>query len=760
MATVALLLGVAWPVRAVTQYQPTTLEKIQARPRADAQAQTPVEFSATLLYSRSYENMMFVQDGHVGIYVRATMKGNLAPGDRLRIRGRMEESFRTWILPDEITVLHHGSLPPPARASFSELIRDERDCQLVVVRAQVTAADPAWGANGPTYLQMRTDEGYIDAVVDSDDAAARKALLDAEVEVTAVASANLDGKQQQTGVRLYVGPLSNVRILKHSDLSPEALPITPMDEIFVGKRVHDTTSRKRVRGSITYDQPGSFVVLEAAARSVQVMTDANTPLRIGDVADATGFPDLQDGFLALTRGEVRDTGIQAPIRPWPSTWQDLSSSNHIFDLVSIEGQVVAEVRGSAQDEFVLRSDGHLFSAIYRLPNPASHAQIPSMKQVRPGSIVRVAGLCILKDSNPFNGQLPFDILLRSQDDITVLANPSLLTVENLALVIGLLILVAAAAFTWGWTLKSKVRRQAAALATRIEAEAELERRRSHILEDINGSRAINEIFQQIAELISFSLGGAPCWCETADGTCLGQRPDNIGELRVIRTETQARDGSSVTAFVAGVQPSVSPEANEQDAFTVGARLAMLAIETRTLYSDLRRRSEFDLLTDTCNRFSLGKRMEAELVAADATGDMFALIYLDLDKFKQVNDRHGHRTGDRYLQEVVLRLKQQLRDCDMLARIGGDEFAVFVPRVRGGRGDAEDIAGRLKRCFDEPFKIEGRSLCGATSIGIALYPEDGLTIDDLQHAADAAMYVDKRARYQPEPGAMSNREQVA
>jgi diguanylate cyclase (GGDEF)-like protein len=739
--TFALLIGLAWPLRATTYYQPTTLEDIHARPRADARAQTPVEFSATVLYFRASENMLYVQDGHVGIYVRAAMKEHLLPGDRIRIRGTMRESFRTWILPDEITVLNHGRLPTPARATFGKLIQDELDCQLVIVHAQVMAADPAWGANGPTYLQMRTDEGYVDAVVDNDAATVREALLDAEVEVTAVATANLDGKQQQTGVRLYVGPLSNVRILKRSDLSLQSLPIAPMDEIFIGKRVHDTTPRERVRGSITYYQPGSFVVLEAAARSVRIMTEANTPLRIGDIADATGFPDLQGGFLALMRGEVRDTGIQAPIRPWPSTWQELSASNHIFDLISTEGQVVAEVRGAAQDEYVLSADGHLFSAFYRLPNTASNAPLPPMKQVRPGSKVRVAGICMLKDANPYNGQLPFDILMRSPDDITILENPSLLTVRNLALVVGLLILIVVAAFSWGWTLKRKVRRQAATLAGRIADEAELERRRSRILEDINGSRAIDEIFQQIAELISFSLGGAPCWCERSDGFCLGQPPDNLDGLRVIRMETPARNGAPSTTFLAGVEPSRSSLTSEPDAFSVGIRLAMLAIETRNLYSDLRHRSEYDLLTDTCNRFSLENRMEAEFVAAEVGGEKFALIYMDLDKFKEVNDRYGHRTGDLYLQQVVLRMKQQLRDGDMLARIGGDEFAVLVSRVRG-RGDAEEIAQRLQDCFNEPFNIEGQSISGSTSIGIAVYPEDGVTKDSLQHTADAAMYADK------------------
>jgi diguanylate cyclase (GGDEF)-like protein len=754
----ALATGLACPIHAATYYQPTTVQEIHGRPGADALAAAPVSFSATVLYYRSYENMLFVQDGNAGIYIFVPTKKNLLPGDRVLIRGRLQVGFRAFVHADEITVLHQGRLPAPVRANFGELIRSKKDCELVVVRAQVKAAVPAWGANGPTFLQLLMDEGYANAILDNDDPAARKALMDADVEITAVATASLVGNQQQTGVRLYVGPLSNVRIIKRSDLNPQALALTPMGEIFAGKQIHDTTSRERVRGSITYYQPGSFVVLEAGGQSVRIMSESNSPLRIGDLAEATGFPDLEDGFATLVRASVRDTGVQAAIRPSPSAWEELVSSRHIFDLVSIEGKVVAEVRGSAQDEYVLSADGHLFTAIYRLPDAASHLPIPPMKQVRPGSKVSVTGICMLKEANPFIGQVPFDILLRSPEDIAVVANASPLTVRNLTLAASLLMLIAAAAFAWGWTLKRKVQRQAAALATRIEAEAELERRRSRILEHINGTRSIDGIFQEIAELISFSLEGAPCWCEMADGSCLGERPDNTERLRVIREEAQARSGPPAAAFLAGIEPSLPPVANEQDAFSVGIRLAVLAIETRSLYSDLRHRSEFDLLTDTHNRFSLENRMEAELGAAQANGDLFALIYLDLDQFKSINDRYGHRTGDLYLQQVVLRMKQQLRDGDMLARIGGDEFAVLVSHIHG-REDAEEIAERLERCFDEPFRIEGVSLRGATSIGIALYPKDGVTIDSLQHAADAAMYVHKHG-HQAGPQPILNREEVA
>jgi diguanylate cyclase (GGDEF)-like protein len=113
---------------------------------------------------------------------------------------------------------------------------------------------------------------------------------------------------------------------------------------------------------------------------------------------------------------------------------------------------------------------------------------------------------------------------------------------------------------------------------------------------------------------------------------------------------------------------------------------------------------------------------------------------------QVNDLYGHRLGDLYLQEAALRMKRQLRSEDSLARLGGDEFAVLLPVVRS-LADVEEIAQRLERCFDEPIFIEDHVLHGAASVGIALYPRDGTTKDDLLNVADTAMYEAKNGKLQ-------------
>jgi diguanylate cyclase (GGDEF)-like protein len=732
----------------------TTLRAIHFLTNPEASHLLPVAFQATVTYWRPYEETMFVQDGDVAIYIEAKTRAQFVPGDRILIRGTTQPSFRPYVLSDDIKLLHHGPVPEPVPADFDRLIRGDFDCRFVTVRARIRTADLVVSTDVPNIsLEMNTDGGEIDAVVDSNDSSATKRLLDADVEVTGAVSGRFDGKMQQTGVLLHISSLSDVRIVRQAGADPWSLPVTPMDRILSSYHANDLSQRIRVHGTITYYQPGSMLVLQDGDKSLWIQTQTRTPLRIGNEADAIGFPDVQNGFLTLTGGEIQERQEYEPVKPLKEDPDLLASSKHLFDLVSVEGTVLAAVREATQDQYILASDGQLFSAIFRHPvaKDGTLAAQPPLKDVPLGSRVQVTGICMLTSSNPFDGKVPFDILLRNFDDIAVIDRPSSLSVRNLSVAVGALLLTIFAVGAWGWTLKSKVRRQTAALSARIEAEAALERRmaqleqrRSQILEDINGARPLAEIIEEIVELESFRLHRAPCWCEIAGGARLGAYPLDTSGLRVVHKEIPSRSGAVLGVLSAGFDPDAPAVPDEQEALSVGTKLAALAIETRRLYADLHHRSEFDQLTDIHNRFSLEKYVGDLIEESRDTAGVFGLIYIDLDQFKQVNDAYGHRVGDLYLQEVAERMKRQLRSADMLARLGGDEFAAVLPLV-GNRAQADEIAHRLERSFDAPFSVSGHTLRGSASVGIALYPEDGTSKDSLLCAADAAMYVTKHTR---------------
>ena len=341
------------------QDQPlTSLRAIHALSNAQAGHQLPVSFPATVIYYRDYERTLFVQDGDSAIYVQQRVTAHLTPGDRVLIEGTTHESFRPFISATSIQVLGHGSLPAPVPATYDRLIRANFDCRLVTVRATVRSVDLVLSSDIPSIsMQMRTEAGSIDAVIDSADIAAVKNLLDAEIEITGAVSGHFDGKMQITGILLHANSLSAIKLIKPA--SKRSLGSAPhaMDEVLSAYHVNNTTQRVRVHGTITYYQPGSAVVLQNGSKSIWIMTQSSGPLHIGNQADAIGFPGLHDGFLTLDRR--RDSGLELvnPVSPRSVTWTELATSHYLFDLVTTEGIVVAENRGAAQDEYVLDSGG-------------------------------------------------------------------------------------------------------------------------------------------------------------------------------------------------------------------------------------------------------------------------------------------------------------------------------------------------------------------------------------------------------------------
>lgn len=724
----------------------TTLADISALSNADAAASIPVSFEATVSYARLYENLLFVQEGSVPIFVRPPKGLSVVPGDRVLVKGVTRQSFRPIIVSDSISVLQHGAPPKPIRTTFEELIRGGDDSMRVTLHGKVRAADTVVTGGPPvrsTRLQMLSNAGHFEVYLDGFDPVALRDLLDAEVDVTGVAAGKFDSKMQQTGVVLYTSSLQDIGVVRHAGASPWSLPITTMDKVLRVYHMTDLTPRVRVRGVITYFQPGSAVVLQDGTRSLWITTHTTDPLQIGDLAEASGFPDAHDRLLTLNDATIQDSHIPQPVKPIEATWRELAfwssntASGHQNDLVSIEGQVVAGVRQASKDEYVLVSGKRLFTAVYH--HPTAGGELPSMARIPIGSRVRVTGICMAAEPNTISPdeEVPFNILLRSFDDIAIVASPSLLSVKNLMLLASILLLAVIVFAVWGWVLKDKVHRQTSALAVM----ANFEQHRSRILEDINGVRPLNEIVAEITEMVSASLNDAPCWCDVADGDTLGVRPNDLQGLRLIHVNIGSRNGPTLGRMFAGLNPGTPPEEREIEALSGGARLAALAIETRRHYSDLRHRSEFDLLTGTHNRFSFERHLDARLDEARQNCGIVGVIYIDFDHFKSVNDVFGHRIGDLFLQEAVSRMKRQLRAVDILGRLGGDEFVALIPQVRS-RADVEEIASRLEHCFDAPFVLEEMVLDGATSVGVSVYPEDATSRECLLSAADAAMYANK------------------
>jgi diguanylate cyclase (GGDEF)-like protein len=174
---------------------------------------------------------------------------------------------------------------------------------------------------------------------------------------------------------------------------------------------------------------------------------------------------------------------------------------------------------------------------------------------------------------------------------------------------------------------------------------------------------------------------------------------------------------------------------------------------RTQAEQNRHQATHDALTGLPNRLLFEDRTSQALLTVRRDGGHLAVLLLDLDRFKEVNDTLGHKVGDHLICGVGLRLRETLRAIDTVARLGGDEFAVLLPSVRS-RAAALEVAKRLSVALDEPFSLDGIAVRTEPSIGIAMYPDQGLDADALLQHADVAMYQAKSSRsrwavYDPE-----------
>jgi diguanylate cyclase (GGDEF)-like protein/PAS domain S-box-containing protein len=193
----------------------------------------------------------------------------------------------------------------------------------------------------------------------------------------------------------------------------------------------------------------------------------------------------------------------------------------------------------------------------------------------------------------------------------------------------------------------------------------------------------------------------------------------------------------------------------------GGRSAVLGTafdvtERKRAEEQIRTLAYHDTLTGLPNRLLFHDRLQVAVAQAHRAGGHLALLFLDLDRFKVINDSLGHGLGDRLLQEVGLRLRGSLREGDTVSRLGGDEFTLLLPGI-GRAVDAAKVAEKILETLREPIRVEGHDLFVTASIGIALYPEDGAGAEALVKNADTAMYRAKeqgRDNYQLYTAAMN------
>ena len=213
---------------------------------------------------------------------------------------------------------------------------------------------------------------------------------------------------------------------------------------------------------------------------------------------------------------------------------------------------------------------------------------------------------------------------------------------------------------------------------------------------------------------------------------VAQKGEWTGEVRMLR-----KDGS-----IGWIESMCIPIMDDNNQM-VGALGINRDISKRVYETEqLRYHARFDHLTNIPNRYSLIDRIDHLINQYERNQNAFSLLFFDLDKFKQINDTHGHTFGDLVLKEVAARISKCIRKTDMVARLGGDEFILLFENTYRKK-DIQATIDHLTSDLARDMNLDGKTLNINCSIGFAIFPNDGATSDELLAHADAGMYSSKK-----------------
>jgi len=343
------------------------------------------------------------------------------------------------------------------------------------------------------------------------------------------------------------------------------------------------------------------------------------------------------------------------------------------------------------------------------------------------------------------GTYTFDVLAQSPDGrlsseaataIFVVRPPWFLTRTFLCIATVCTSLLLFAAFRWRMRLflvRQKELEAAVTERTReLRVEREFEREQAHVMEMIVSSAKLDEILDSIAEMVRSCPPGFDC--------VIALHPVPAETLRQGTTSMEIPSAAGQTMgwiyFAGGKGNSSSLEAPK--VISVARRLATVALETRSAYEKLDHQANYDLLTGLANRLRFQDGLQAIYERASNDHQGFAVIYIDLNRFKEINDRYGHRVGDLFLQEVANRFRSCMRKGDLLARVGGDEFAAVIPDANSSM-IVERIVLALENSLLAEILLPGCTARASASFGFSMYPNDSADCESLIRVADQAMY---------------------
>ena len=647
---------------------------------------------ATVLNYNPAVGNLFVSDSSHGVFLDMRKQPTLPlhVGDIVEVEGVTGPGgFAPDVEEPKVRIVGKGPLPTAKRVSMDRLLTGVEDCQWVevegIVRSvrliQPVTAYANQAASGGVYLlvTIATGAGKIDIITQDAAGIDYSNLVDAEVLVRGVAGPRFNLKRQLTGIRMSAASLAHFRVLKRAPMIPYSLPVRDVNTVMRYTPDNAPGHRIRVRAVVTANRDGRLLSVADETHGLFIHAEnAGDDLKVGDLIDVVGFPAMGDYTPILEDVIYRRVGKGTLPAPIPITASEIFKGGADAELVRIRGRLLNQTQ-TPPHTLLITAEGHTFTAV--MPAGEESTALASLPD---GSILELTGTCFV-DVFPDKTPKTVQIILRSPQDVLVLQRPPWWTVRHAFAALGVLLVIVLASFGWVTMLRQRVRIQTAALR---EAEQKTE-----AIGDL--ARAMHEVTTRKNFAARVSAAG----------------DDEIAELGLGFNEmlTELEQGD---------------------------------LAKREAEAKLQRQALTDELTGLPNRRLLSDRLSQALAIAQREEHIVALLYIDLDGFKLINDSLGHTVGDLLLSQIAERLRSRIRLSDTLARVGGDEFTVVLT-ILHDKADADLVANNLLDVFTERFSVEGHEITIGASVGISFFPDNGADAVSLLQQADNAMYAAKR-----------------
>ena len=727
-----------------------SIREVHSLNNAQAKRGIPVELEAVVTYSDPEWGLLFVEDDSGAIYVDVHGVGKpLLQGAKVRVTAVTGAGD---VLPNlvhaRVHFLGQGTVPRAPQLSLAQLDKGVGDSLYITTGGVLRTGEQTWNR---VCFRIFDGSTWGLVIIPKQDSDAARALVGAKVHLKGVVGARLDATGKRLGTQLFVSSLADLAVeIPAIQASGNSVP-TPIKMLSNSDATGRFVQQVRVRGTVIWEKLGLLFVDDGSA-TVAVQAGSNFHAALNSEVEVLGFPTLGRQGLVLsdvTVQTLRSAPGPVQIAPTKTTAADVLKSSLDRKRVQLRAKLIEQTSTPRETMFLLDDGTRRFRAT--LPRTAASEEIVWLHT---NAVLDITGLALVRAAT-VDQPRSLLVFVGSPSDVVVVQDSGWLTLRTALWILGAIVLLTVVTLTWITQLRRTVQRQTAMIRARLERELNLETQYKRLFErnlaavfrwHPNGT--ILDCNQAFANMLGFAssaeLIGQSYWDRQVDVAA----QQNLREALAGAGLTN-RDANLVRANGSNVCLLENITTVETAEGTLYETTAIDVTQLRENQAELQRAKETaehqalnDALTGLPNRRLLSLRMAHMLATARRELHKVALLYIDLDGFKLVNDSLGHTAGDALLIQVAARLQARVRASDTLARLGGDEFIVVLAGVHS-RHESTRVAEDLLRVLSEPFSIEEHEVVVGASIGISIFPEHSDEPSDLLQNADSAMYAAKQ-----------------